>query len=289
MTQDARPYPPLDFLAVGHICRDLLPGGEWVAGGAAAYGGLTAAALGCRAGVVTRAAAADDWPAAFPQLVVAPIASAATTTFENVYTDSGRVQTLHAVAGAIRAEHVPLLWARTRMVLLGPIAGEVDPGLIHLFSDSIVGVAPQGWLRGWDERGRVYPIAWDRAADVLPLAAVTFLSEEDLTSPAELDAYRRLAGILVLTQGARGCTVFCRDESRAFPAPTVEAVDPTGAGDIFAAAYLTRFLQTDGNLWDAAAFANDIAAQAITGRGLWPKMDIIRRIVDERMHASGGR
>ena len=289
MTQDARPYPPLDFLAVGHICRDLLPGGEWVAGGAAAYGGLAAGALGCRAGVVTRAAAADDWQAAFPEVAVAQTVSAATTTFENVYTPDGRVQTLHAVAGPIRAEHVPSLWSRTRMVLLGPIAGEVDPGLIHLFSDSIVGVAPQGWLRGWDERGRVYPIIWDRAADVLPLAAVTFLSEEDLTGPAELDAYRRLAGILVLTQGARGCTVFCRDESRSFPAPAVDAVDPTGAGDIFATAYLVRFHQTDGNLWEAAAFANDIAAQAITGGGLLPKMDIIRRIVDERMHASGGR
>ena len=289
MSDEVHPSPPLDFLAIGHICRDLLPGGEWVAGGAAAYGALTAGALGCRAGVVTRAAAEDDWQAAFPNLAVAQIPSAATTTFENVYTPDGRVQTLHAVAGPIRAEHVPPLWARTRMVLLGPIAGEVDPGLIHLFSDSIVGVAPQGWLRGWDERGRVYPIAWSSAADVLPLAAVTFLSEEDLSGPAELDAYRRLAGVLVLTQGARGCTVFCRDEARSFAAPVVDVVDPTGAGDIFAAAYLARFLQTDGNLWDAAVFANDIAAYAITGRGLLPKMDIVRRIVDERMHASGGR
>lgn len=288
MTQDARPTPPLDFLAVGHICRDLLPGGEWVVGGAAAYGGLTARALGCRTGVVTSAAAADDWPAAFPDLAIAQIAAPATTTFENVYTPGGRVQTLHAVAGPIRAEHVPPPWARARMVLLGPIAGEVDPALIHLFSDSIVGVAPQGWLRGWDEHGRIYPIAWESAAAVLPLAAVTFLSEEDLADPNALDAYRRLAGILVLTQGARGCTVFCRDEARSFPAPAVDAVDPTGAGDIFAAAYLVRFHQTDGNLWAAAEFANHVAAHAITGRGLLPKMRIIRQIIDELTHVPGG-
>ncbi len=288
MSQDAPPTPPVDFLAVGHICRDLLPDGGWVAGGAAAYGGLTAWALGCRTGVVTSAAAADAWPATFPELAIAQVIAPATTTFENVYSPGGRVQTLHAVAGPIRAEHVPPSWARARMVLLGPIAGEVDPALIHLFSDSLVGVAPQGWLRGWDERGRVSPIAWESAAAVLPLAAVTFLSEEDLTGTADLAAYRRLAGILVLTQGARGCTVFCRDEARTFPSPAVDVVDPTGAGDIFAAAYLARFHQTDGNLWAAAEFANHIAAHAIVAQGLWPKMQIIRQLVDELTHAPGG-
>ncbi len=218
MSADALPQPAVDFLAIGHICHDLVPDGR-LTGGAAAYCGLTAVALGLRAGVVTSAAAEDDWAVAFPELAVVQVPAPATTTFENVYTPSGRVQTVHAVAGRLLAEHVPAAWTRAPIVHLGPIAGEIDPGVIRLFSDSIVGVGPQGWLRRWDERGRVTPTTWDDAAAVLPLAAVTFLSEEDLLAPDMLDDYRRLAGILVLTQGQRGCTVFCRGEARAFPAP----------------------------------------------------------------------
>lgn len=287
MSGDALSLPPIDFLAVGHICYDRLPDGRTM-GGAAAYGGLTAAALGCRVGVVTRGAAEDDWAAALPNLAVQQIMSPATTVFENVYTDNRRVQTIHSVAGPIRPEHVPPAWARAPMVLLGPIANEVDTDLISLFSNSLVGVGPQGWLRRWDARGRVYSVAWEDAAVVLPLAAVTFLSEEDLADAATLDAYRRLASILVLTQGRRGCTVFCHGEARAFPAPAVTVADPTGAGDIFAAAYLVRFHQTDGNLWAAAEFANHIAAQAITRHDLPSKMRVVRELMALMTHSSAG-
>jgi len=272
---------------MGHICRDLIPSG-WVMGGAAAYGGLTAQALGCRVGVVTSGAAEDDWAAALPELAVHQVVSPATTVFENVYTANGRVQTIHSVAGPICPEHVPPLWTRAPMVLLGPIANEIDPDLIGHFSNSLIGVGPQGWLRRWDERGRVYAVDWDAAAAVLPLAAVTFVSEEDLAGAATLDEYRRLASILVLTQGAAGCTVFCRGEARSFPAPAVVVADPTGAGDIFAATYLVRFHQTDGNLWAAAEFANRVAAAAITHRGLPAKMGVVRQLVTEMTHPSAG-
>ena len=282
MSAEARPHPAVDFLAIGHICHDLVADGR-LTGGAAAYCGLTAVALGLRAGVVTSAAAEDDWGAAFPELAVAQVAAPATTIFENVYTPGGRVQTIHAVAGRLLAEHVPAAWTRAPIVHLGPIANEIDPGVIRLFSDSIIGVGPQGWLRRWDERGRVAPTIWDDAAAVLPLAAVTFLSEEDLLAPTMLDDYRRLARVLVLTQGQRGCTVYCHGEARSFAAPPVSVVDPTGAGDIFAAAYLVRFYQTDGNLWAAAEFANHIAAQAITRRGLAGKMRVIQRTLQALM------
>lgn len=287
MSSDASSVPPIDFLAVGHICRDLVAD-SWLMGGAAAYGGLTAHALGCRVGVVTSGAAEDDWAAALPDVAVHQIVSPATTVFENVYSDAGRVQTIHSVAGRIGAGHVPPSWTRAPMVLLGPIANEIDTDLIGRFSNSLIGVGPQGWLRRWDAAGRVYSVAWDTAAAVLPLAAVTFVSEEDLPDAAALDEYRRLAGILVLTQGARGCTVFCHGEARSFAAPVVAAADPTGAGDIFAAAYLVRFHQTDGNLWAAAEFANRIAAEAITRRGLPAKMSVVRQRVADLMHPSAG-
>lgn len=283
MHADASPLPPVDFLAIGHVCYDLVASGRAV-GGAAAYCASAAGALGCRAGIVTSAALEDDWTGVLPDVAVRQIVAPATTVFENVYTAEGRTQTIHAVAGRLSPEHVPASWRRAPIVHLGPIADEVDPALINLFNDSVVGVGPQGWMRRWDERGRVRQVPWATAAEVLPLAAVTFVSLEDLADRAILREYRQLARVLVVTAGAEGCTVFCRGEQRAFPAPVVEVKDATGAGDIFAAAYLVRFHQTNGNLWDAAVFANQVAAASVSERGLPAKLHVIRRLLAEMMH-----
>jgi len=282
MHADAPP-PPVDFLAIGHVCHDLVPGGR-VVGGAAAYCASVAAALGCRAAIVTSAAPEDDWAGVFPEVAVRQVAAPATTVFENVYTPEGRTQTIHAVAGRLLPEHVPASWRRAPIVHLGPIANEVDPALIDLFNNSVVGVGPQGWMQRWDERGRVRQVPWAAAASILPQAAVTFVSVEDLDDPAILGEYRELARVLVVTAGADGCTVYCRDERRAFPAPAVDVKDATGAGDVFATAYLVRFYQTNGNLWDAAVFANQIAAASVTERGLPAKLHVIRRLLNELMH-----
>ena len=49
--------PPMrpDFLAIGHITRDLLPDGSWRLGGTVTYAALTAVRLGLRAAIVTSA------------------------------------------------------------------------------------------------------------------------------------------------------------------------------------------------------------------------------------------
>ncbi|MBI2468198.1 MAG: hypothetical protein HYV62_10340, partial [Candidatus Rokubacteria bacterium] len=53
---------------------------------------------------------------------------------------------------------------------------------------------------------------------------------------------------------------------RVAPAPAVE-VEPTGAGDVFAAAFLIRYNAT-GDPWDAAAFAAVAGALTVEGEGI---------------------
>lgn len=60
-----------------------------------------------------------------------------------------------------------------------------------------------------------------------------------------------LAQVPVLKRGALGCRVFGRD----VPAPDVQAVDPTGAGDAFAAAFCVAWLR--------GATPNEAAEQAV--------------------------
>lgn len=278
MNSDAPILPAIDFLAIGHICQDVVPGGYTV-GGAAAYTAAVASALGCRTAIVTSAARGVEWTQELPGITIHKIESRQSTIFENIYTPTGRVQTIRGVADNLSAAHVPPLWARTPLVYLGPIANEVAPGLINLFSNSIIGVGPQGWMRRWDEQGRVYQVDWESAAEVMPVAAITFLSKEDLPGPELIDHYRRLAHVLVLTDGPNGCTVYFQDEVRAFPAPYAPLVDSTGAGDTFAASYLVRFYQTDGDLWESAKFANWIAAHSVSFSGLRAKVDAISKLM----------
>jgi sugar/nucleoside kinase (ribokinase family) len=270
-----------DYLLVGHVTWDLTPAGP-VAGGAVTFAGRAARALGCRVAVLTSASPDYDFQQGLGDgIEYLSVEAGATTTFANSYTATGRRQQLHSVAETVTADHLPPDWQRPSIVHLAPVANEVDPAMIGLFSNSLIGLTPQGWLRRWDDSGRVYACPWPAAAEVLPLAAAVILSEEDLTGLDMLAEYRQYARLLVLTQGAAGCTVFCRDETRQVAAPAVTEVNPTGAGDIFAAAFLVRYQQTAGNPWEAARFANEAAAYSVTQADLSSKVEKIRHLLTE--------
>lgn len=265
------PQEHIDFLAIGHICRDLTPDGP-VIGGTAAYSTATARELGCRTAVVTSFSAEDDWKTAIPDTAIHRVPSPQTTIFENIYKPEGRVQKIHAVANSITGSDIPDEWQRATLLLIGPIANEVDPDIMYLFSNSLIGLAPQGWLRRWDDQGRVTAVTWPSAVKYLRLAAAVFVSEEDITDRQLFDSYRRASRLLVKTQGENGCTVYFEDDVRQFPAWPGTVVDLTGAGDIFAAAFLIRLYQTDGNPFEAAEFANKIASVSIGAAGISAKM-----------------
>lgn len=273
----------LDYLAIGHATRDLTPTGPQV-GGTVTFSGRAAQVLGCRTAVLTSSEPDYDLSQAMANISVQSKPAAATSTFENIYTSNGRIQMLHGRAEPLTKADVPEAWRRAAIVHLAPLTDEVDAGLVDLFSNSLVGVTPQGWMRQWNGNGRVQAREWPDAAKVLPLTAAVILSEEDLPYPAVLEQFLRWSRLLVLTQGARGCTVYFGNEVRQIPAPQVVEVEPTGAGDIFAAAFLIRLYQTGGNPWEAAGYANEIAAQSVTQYGLEAKIKRVSEWVDVQMH-----
>lgn len=259
-----RPY--IDYLVIGHVTQDMTPEGP-VIGGTAAFAARTARALGCRVGVVTSARPDLDLSPALTGVICHCLPAEATTTFENVYTPSGRRQTVRAVAERLNLAAIPPQWRRSPIVHLGPVAQEVDPALVAAFPMSLVGVTPQGWLRRWDEKGEVAACIWAGAEAVLSRATAVVLSPEDISDEAALAEYARRAHILVVTRGAAGSTVTWAGESRHFPAPSVAEVDPTGAGDVYAAAFFVRLYETR-DPWEAARFATCLAALSVTRPGL---------------------
>ena len=256
----------LDYLVVGHVTRDLV-GDSYTLGGTVSYAARTARALGCRVGVVTSAGPDLDLSQVLDGVTISRFPAANTTTFQNIYTSDGRRQVLHGVAKTLVPQAVPAHW-RAAIVHLGPVARECDLALAGAFGDAFLGITPQGWMRRWDQAGRVSYGRWEEAEQLLPRADAVVLSEEDVASDdALVTRYAAQTRLLVVTRGAAGCTVHREGEVRHFPAPAVDEVDPTGAGDIFAAAFFVS-LQRTGSPWTAAHFANCVAAASVSRVGL---------------------
>jgi hypothetical protein len=257
---------PVDYLVIGHLTKDLTPDGPRL-GGTAAYAALTARALGLRVGVVT-SWAADLHVEEFEQIPVVNLPDEHTTTFENIPTPEGRLQKIHQVASNIDLFAIPEVWRSPSIVHIGPVAQEVEPGLLRHFSNSLIGVTPQGWLRGWDESGWVHSVEWPEARYVLSQAGAAVISAQDVGEDEDrIDELATCCRILAVTEEEKGSRIYWHGDVRRFLPPEVEVVDDVGAGDVFATAFFVRLLTTR-DPWEAARFATQLASISITRPGL---------------------
>ncbi len=264
--QNLVPLNPVDYLVIGHISCDLTPDGPRL-GGTAAYAGLTARALGLRTGIVT-AWGGEVSLDLLEGIQVRSTAVEHSTTFENIYTSQGRQQILHHTAPDILYENVPQIWRKAPIVHIGPIAGEgktlVDRGL----SSSILGLTPQGWMRTVEDGGYVHTGPWPEAQQALSVASAAVFSIEDVGGDEEqIETMANKCRVLAVTEGAAGARLYWNGDLRRFRAMRVKEVDPTGAGDIFAAAFFWR-LSVTHDPWAAARFATHLASFSVTRRGL---------------------
>jgi len=264
--QHLAPLDPVDYLVIGHLTCDLTPDGPRLGGGAA-YAALTAGALGLRVGVVT--AWGDEIPLALLEgIPVVSLEAEHSTTFENVDTPEGRVQTIRHVAPPIDLAAVPEAWRRAPIIHLAPVAREVDPLLPASLKPALLGLSAQGWLREWDATGRVSPRRWQEGDEALGAAGAVFISAEDVGGDEhQIEELMLLSRLLLVTEGAAGARLFWNRDLRRFRAPQVAVVDATGAGDIFAAAFLVR-LHATRDPWEAARFACCMSAVSVTRPGL---------------------
>jgi sugar/nucleoside kinase (ribokinase family) len=194
--------------------------------------------------------------------------SSQSTTFENIYTKNGRIQYLRAQATRLDFSHIPEIWRSASIIHLGPIADEVNTTLPEGFSPSLLGLTPQGWMRQWDSEGRVSRREWPNADAALARADAVVISREDVNGDDELiERMAHQTRLLVVTESAAGSVLYWNGDRRRFRAPVVTEVDATGAGDVFAAAFFYRLLNTR-DPWEATRFATMLASCSVTRPGL---------------------
>ena len=260
------PVQPVDYLVVGHIAMDIIPGGLRL-GGTAAYASLTARALGQRVGIVT-SCGADARLDALEGIHVVTVPAEHSTTFENIKTETGRRQILHHRAEPLMLEHIPPAWRNTSIIHLAPIACELDVELSAQLSGSLIGITPQGCMRQWDDDGHVSPCTWENSGQALRHAGGVVFSVEDINRDLEqVEAMAHQTRVLCLTEAEAGSVLYWNGDRRRFRPPVMEEVDSTGAGDIFAAAFFTRLYATR-DPWEAARFATQLAARSVMRAGL---------------------
>ena len=108
-----------------------------------------------------------------------------------------------------------------------------------------------------------------------------------LTGEADLErALRKLRrthdGLLCVTLGPRGAMLLDGDRLYSEPAPVVDAIDTTGAGDVFRGGFVYAWLKGESPS-DILRFANAVAATSCTRMGAItgvPTLDDARRTLE---------
>lgn len=130
-----------------------------------------------------------------------------------------------------------------------------------------------GALVSFDLERHVAEMGGERIRPLLRLTDILFTGSDSLellglrTDAASLEELLRLGPkVVLLKRGGEGVVVATPGRRVLVGAYSVQVVDPTGAGDAFAAGFISRRL--DGATWiEAAAYANAVAAIKCTKPG----------------------
>jgi sugar/nucleoside kinase (ribokinase family) len=266
-----------EYLVIGHITADLLPDGRAVLGGTALYSALTAARLGWRAAVLTRGAfgqtvAGYQIPSLEEfagEISIIVQDAEAPTMMVNEYSAGRRTQQIPLWAGPIDLRGLPPHWRNAKIIHLGPVAQEIDTRQTGALTPGFLGCTPQGWMRDWPRAtgGKVKLHNPRLTSEMIGRLDAIVVSDEEISlvrEAVEGVGNRRLG---VITKGEDGARVLYGGQHVDLPGYKVDAVDLTGAGDVFAAAFFIRATDRGASAVTAGKFANAVAAMSLRGIG----------------------
>jgi sugar/nucleoside kinase (ribokinase family) len=258
---------PLDYICIGHLTKDMGENGA-EAGGTAAFSALTAKEFGFWTAILT-AGSPPDIKHIFEGIEIHCKSSNPTTTFMNIETGSGRKQHISEVADYLQSTDIPASFSGFSGILhLGPVANEVDPEIIKRFPNAFIGVTPQGWMRQWDNKGLVSYKLWKPDSCFLENVDAAVFSIEDVAADEEIVSdFSQKLKIMAVTEGIDGARIYWRGDVRRIQAPAVSIIDPTGAGDIFAAVFFIR-LHQGCDPWEAGRQAVQLASLSVARQRL---------------------
>jgi bifunctional ADP-heptose synthase (sugar kinase/adenylyltransferase) len=152
-------------------------------------------------------------------------------------------------------------------VLLAPVLQEVDPMLADAFDDAAVGAELQGWLRATDAQGAISAAPWVSPEVTLARLQAVFVSRQDVQGQeSQIIEWVQRVPLAVVTAGAAGAILYVNGDRYEVRPRRTREVDPTGAGDVFAATFLIHY-DRHGDAWEAAEAATCAASLSVEGEG----------------------
>ena len=264
------------LLVVGAASRDIHaddPRG-WRLGGTVSYSSLVAARLGVHVralvGVDHAAATASELDVlreAGVEVELVPLSNG--PVFENQETPSGRVQLFHSTSDQIPVSALPPAWRTPDAALLGPIAGELSDEWATPFpQQTYVAIAAQGLVRALAVGKRVATLPIGQNALLTRSDAIAISAEEITAGAPPIRELLHPGQELLVTHGAKGVLHLewngTRLQGRYMPPlPVREAVNTTGAGDTFLAAWLATRMLIGGQNWRPLAVAAAMASLSV--------------------------
>ncbi len=272
-----KPFPSLTCLAAGHFTHDRY-GDTLKPGGSVLYAARTLLALGGDVGIAS--AVGEDFQFSGEtkgaRLYMTP--GRVTTVFENTYPENApRLMLVEDVAKSVLPDGVPGERRGPDVLFLAPVIGEIPLELwLSAMSPRVVGLGLQGFLkqRGEPYRGRACSHLLTKrdfspTDEVLQRISAVFLSREDIEGYADAKLLFRLkknVAVTVITDGEEGARIFTKGTAYSVGIYKTNTVDPTGAGDTFAAAFLYAFA-SGRSIPKAAQFAAAAASIVVEATG----------------------
>ncbi len=215
--------------------------------------------------------------------------------FHLVYDSRGdRTLDVLGVAAPITKKSFNEEFLQSKFTLIGPILGEVDLRLIEFLRSSTSSrlfLDPQGLVRRIGSDKRVIHECNDedfrKIANLVDFVKPNERESETITKEADpLVAIQRLSQmgvrVPIVTLAERGSLLLDGTRLHRIPAYPTEAVDPTGAGDVYGGSFITEY-QRCGDLVEAALFASAAASFMVEQVG--PDFRLVRKDVEERRDA----
>lgn len=249
-------------------------------GGVATYAGLTYRLHGLPTRIACNVAPADA-------AILAPLRKAGiqvqngrtpnTTRFVNRIDGIRRTQEMPSIASPIRGRLVDPVLKHVDCIHLGPLhPDDIAPAVFARLDriDASVTLDIQGLVRGCD-RTRIVPAVSHHLAAALQAADIVKSDQEELGLVIEaygagIDAVMKRFDIAewVATSASKGGCIHVRGSRRRSykPVPVDVPVDPTGAGDVFFAAYTAARLHLRKTPAVAVRHAARLSSDHIAGR-----------------------
>jgi sugar/nucleoside kinase (ribokinase family) len=219
-------------------------------------------------------------------------ANGETGGFHLVYDARGdRTLDVLGVADRITPANIPKEYLDAKFLLIGPILGEIDLTLVDFIRSSTSArlfLDPQGLVRiiGTDRRvlHKCDKVQFGKIAELVDIIkpneheSQTITGEKDPVLAAR--QIRQLGpAITIVTLADRGSILIDDDSMRRIPAFPTTAIDPTGAGDVYAGSFITHYIGK-GSAVEAAIFASAAASLKVEQMG--PDFRIPLEVTEQR-------